>query len=95
MFGKSLENHEAQFPKFSVFIGQKNRYFVIIAFKMLKMECQIQVCNNNNENVNHFSQFISVKVKKKLQKISGSISKKLGKLRLRQNDGFLLRKICI
>ena len=34
---KSQENHEAQFPKFSAFIGQ-NLYFVVIAFKMVKME---------------------------------------------------------
>ena len=34
---KSYENHKAQFPKLSVFIGQ-NRYFVIITFKILKME---------------------------------------------------------
>ena len=34
---ESLENQEAQFPKFSVLLA-KNRYFVVIAFKMLKME---------------------------------------------------------
>ena len=37
----SYESHEAQFLKFSVFIGQ-NRYFVVIAFKMLKMECKFK-----------------------------------------------------
>ena len=40
---KSQENHnEAQFPKLSVFVGQKNRYFVIIAFKMLKLELKFE-----------------------------------------------------
>ena len=34
---KSLENHEAQFPKLSIFLA-KYRYFIIIAFKKLKMQ---------------------------------------------------------
>ena len=34
---KSYENQEAEFPKFSVILVT-NRYFVVIAFKMLKME---------------------------------------------------------
>ena len=34
---KSSENHEAQLPTF-VFSLAKNRHFVVIAFKMLKME---------------------------------------------------------
>ena len=37
IFRKSYENHEAQFPNI-VFLLIKNRNFVIIAFKMLKME---------------------------------------------------------
>jgi len=35
---KSYEHHKAQFPKYSVFLLAKNRYFVVIAFKMLKVE---------------------------------------------------------
>ena len=34
---KSLEYHKAQFPTLNIFYC-KNRYFVIIAFKMLNME---------------------------------------------------------
>ena len=64
---KSLENHEAQFRKFSVFIGQKSifRHYCIQNFKD---RIQIQVYNINNEIVNHFGQFILVKVKKNLRK---------------------------
>ena len=34
---KSKGNHEAQIPKKRVFVG-KNRYYVIITFKMLEIE---------------------------------------------------------
>ena len=34
---KSYENHKAQFPKLSLLLA-KNQYFVILAFKMLKLE---------------------------------------------------------
>ena len=35
ILGKSYENHEAQFPKFSAFIGQKSllRYYCFQNFK--------------------------------------------------------------
>ena len=51
---KSLENHEAQFPEFSVFIGKKliiRRYCI----QNVKDGVQMQVCNINNESVDHFS----------------------------------------
>ena len=44
----------------------KYRYFVIIIFKMLKME--IRVYKINKERVTHVSQFISVNVKKIVRK---------------------------
>jgi len=53
---------------------------------------QIQVNNINNESVNHFSQFISVKVKKNLRESQAHFREKLRKLRLRQNNGFLIKK---
>ena len=62
----------------------KNLYFVVIAFKMLKGGVQIQVYNINNEFVAHFSQFISVKVKKHLRKSQAQFREKLRKLRLRE-----------
>ena len=34
----------------------------------VKNGIQIQVCNINNESVNHFSQFILIKVQKNLRK---------------------------
>ena len=53
---------------------------------------QIPIYNINNESVNHFSQFISVKVKKNLRKSQAQFREKLRKLRLRQNNGFLIKK---
>ena len=60
---KSEENHEAQFPKFSIFIGQNS---IVRCYCILNVKdgIQIQVDNINNENVTRFCQFISVKVKK-------------------------------
>ena len=51
----------------------------------------MQVYNINNENVNYFSQFISVKFKKNLRKSRAQLSRKLRNLRLRQNDVFLIK----
>ena len=53
---------------------------------------QIQVYNINNESVNHFSQFMSVKVKKNVRKSQAQFREKLRKLRLRQNNDFLIKK---
>ena len=53
---------------------------------------QIRVCNINNECFTHCSQFISVKAKKNLRKSQAQFREKLRKLRLRQNDTFLLKK---
>ena len=89
---RSQENHKVQFPKFSVFIGQK-LVFRCYCTPYGKDGIQIQVYNANNEIVNHFSQFISVKGYDKLKKILGSIWEKLRKLRLRQNDGFLIKNM--
>ena len=47
------------------------------------------------KSVPHFSQFISVKVKKNFKRISGSIWGKLRKLRPKQNDGFLIKNVYI
>ena len=46
----------------------------------------------NKENVAHFSQFISEKVKKILRKSQAQLRKKLRKLRLKQNVSFLIKK---
>ena len=58
---KSYENHKAQFPNLSVFIGQKS-IFRRYCIQNVKDGIQIQVYNISNEIVNHFSQFILVKV---------------------------------
>ena len=52
----------------------------------------IQVYNSINESVSHSSQFISEKVKKHLRKCKAQFREKLRTLRLRQNDGFLIKK---
>ena len=91
---KSQKTNKAQFPKFSVFIGQKSilRCYYI---RNVKDGIQIQVYSINNKSVNHFSQFISVKVKNNLTKSHAQFQEKLRKLSLRQIDGFLIKKTCI
>ena len=93
-WSKSWENHEAQCPKLSVFIGQKSifRYYCIENFKDGP---EIQVYNIDNECLTHFSQFISVKVKKNLRKSQAQFREKLRKLRFRQNNDFFHKKPCI
>ena len=56
-------NRGAQFLPFSVFTGQK-LIFRHYCIQDAKHGIQIQVYNMNNECINHFSQFISLKVKK-------------------------------
>ena len=85
-WSESYENHETQFPKASVFNGQKSP-FRRYCIQNAKDGIQSQVNDINNESVNHFSQFILVKVKTQAQ-----FQDKLRKLRLRQNDGFLIKK---
>ena len=88
---KSSDCHESQILKLSVFIGQKSifRHYCI---QNVKDEIQIQVYNINNESVNHFIQFISVKVKKNLGKSQVQFQEKYRKLKIRQNDGFLIKR---
>ena len=64
---KSSENDEAQFPKFSVFTGQKS-IFHRYCIQNVEDGIQFQVYNINNESLIHFSQFIPEKVKKNLRK---------------------------
>ena len=73
---KSYENHEAQFPDFNVVIGQKS-IFRRYCIQNVKDGIQIQVCNLSNESANHFSQCISVKVKKNLRKFQAQFRKNL------------------
>ena len=63
------------------------RYFI----QNVKDGIQIRAHNINNEFVTHFSQFISVKVTKNLRKSQAQFRKKLRKLTLRKNDGFLIK----
>ena len=87
----SLESRKAQFPKSSVFIGQKSiirRYCI----QNVKDGIQIHVYNIINDSVTHSSQFISVKVRKNLRKSEAQFREKLRKLRLKQNDSFLIKK---
>ena len=52
----------------------------------------MQVYKINKESVIHFSQTISAKVKKILRKPQVQFQEKLRNLRLKQNDGFLIKK---
>ena len=86
-----MENHEAQFLKYSVFIGQKS-VFCHCCNQNIEDGIQTQVYNIINESVNLSSQFISVKVKKNLRKSQAQFREKLRKLRRRHNSGFLIKK---
>ena len=84
---KSYENHKAQFPKLSVFVGQE----LIFRHDYIQdIKDGIQIINK--ERVTHFGQLISVKVKTILRKSQVQFQKKFRKFRLRHNDGFLIRK---
>ena len=82
---KSSDTYEAQFPKLSIFAGQKSifRHYCI---QNVKDGTQIRVYKINNENVIHFSQ-------KMLRKPQAQFREKLRKLRVRQNDDFLIERI--
>ena len=67
------------------------RYFI----QNVKDGIQIQVYNINNASVNHFSQFISVKVKKDFKICQAKFREKLRQLRLRKNDGFLIKNVYV
>ena len=70
------ENHEAQFPKLSVFVGQKSA-FRRYCIQDVKDGIQIQVYNVICKCVYDSSQFISVKVKKNLRKPQAQFREKL------------------
>ena len=78
---KSSENLKTQFLKLSVSIGQKSiihHYYI----QNVVDEIQIRVYTNNVKFVHHFSQFISVKVKKILTTFQPQFREKLKQLRL-------------
>ena len=87
---KILRNHEAQFAKFCVFVGEKS-IFCCYCIQNVKDGIQIQVYKINNESVNHFCSFISVKVTKILRKFQAQFRERLRQLRLRKNNGFLIK----
>ena len=78
--------------RFSVFIGQKS-IFHRYCIQIVKYRIQIPVYNINNKSVNHFSQFVSVTGKRNLRKSQAQFREKLRKLRLRQNDVFLVKSV--
>ena len=74
-----------------MFIGKTSvfrRYYI----QNVKDGIQIHVSNIIDESVHHSGQFISVKVKKTLRKFQAQFQEKLRKLRLRQNNDFLIKK---
>ena len=92
ILSKSKENREAHFPHFCAFIGQKSM-FRRYCSQNVKHGIQIQAYNINNESVSHFSQLISVKVKKNVGNFQAQFREKVRKLRPRQNNGFLKKNV--
>ena len=97
-----------QFPRFSVFIGQKS-IFRRYCIQNVKDGIQVQAYNIYYESVNHFSHVISVKFKKNLRKSKAKsrevfhakapkrneakkISGKVKKIQAQAKDGFLIKK---
>ena len=80
--------------KIMCFYRPKKSVFRLCCIQNVKDGIQIQVYNIKNESVNHYSQFISVKVKKNLRKSQAQFQEMLGKLRLKQNNDFLIKKTC-
>ena len=89
---KILRKSRGSISKIKCFYRQKNRYFVVIAFKMLKMEFKFKYTILLTIVINHSSQFLSEKVKKNFRKFEAQFREKLRKLRLRQNNDFLIKK---
>ena len=58
----------------------------------VKVGTQIRVYKISNESVTHFSLFISLKVMRNLRKSQPQFRERFRKLRLRQTDGFLIKK---
>ena len=94
-WSKFLENlrkiTSRNFQKLSVFIGQKS-IFRHHCIQNIKVRIQIRVFTIKKENTTHFSQFISEKLRKNLRKSQAHFREKLRKLKLRQNDGLLIKK---
>ena len=78
---KSSENHKAKVPKLSVSVGQKSMLRHCYS-QNVKDGIQSRVCMINKVSVAHFSQFISVEVKKDLGKSRAQFRVNLKKLRL-------------
>ena len=75
-------------------IGQ-NRYFIISTFKVLKMEFNFEYTRWTKKVSSIFASLFHLKVKNNLIKSQAQFREKLRKLRLRQKDGFLIRKSCM
>ena len=61
------------------------------SFQNVKDGIQIRACTISKERVAHFCQFISVKIKKILGKSQAKFRERLRKLKLKQNDGLLIK----
>ena len=79
----------------ATFLKLKTTVHVFYKKKFIKNETEMWPKTKNSESVTHFSQFVSVKVKKLLRKSQAQFREKVKKLRLSQNDDFLVKKTCI
>ena len=64
----SSENYEARFPKKVLCMPEICFFFIIIAFKMLKIELSFEH-TRSRKRVTHFSQSMSVKVEEILRNL--------------------------
>ena len=90
---KTRESHKTRFPKLGVFVGQES-IFGHYCIQNVEDGIQNRVYKIDKESVTHFSQFVSVTVKKILRKSQTQFQEKLRKLRLWKNYGFVIKRMC-
>ena len=78
--------------KIKCYHKQKKSVFHRYCIQNVKDGIHIHVYNSINHSLNHYSQVISVKVKKNLRKSQAQFREKLRKLRLRENNDFLIKE---
>ena len=86
-----LTHHKTPLSQLSALVGQKS---ILCHHNIKKVKEKIKIWEYKicRERVSHTSQFSSVTAKKIIRKSKAQFWKKLRKLRLKQNDGFLIMK---
>ena len=76
-----------------MFLLAKTQCFIANTFKVLKMEVKFKYTRLTTKVKFIFASLFHLKVKNNLRKSHAQFREKLRKLRLMQNDGFLIKKI--